>query len=240
LVSASRRTPGGVRFYVRAPGAGLVSGDVLQGADSSVQTSPAGIGLYERARRTELVPTDDVPPRSWCQQTDPQAYPAQRKVASRRSVGLVRTETLFSQQTKDRNGQCQNTLYTIGPETTGPLGGDDVRESIGERIRSVRSAQGIQRAELAKVAGCTPQYLAEIEGGNKEPSLGLLRRLALGLRVTAGDLLDGVDADREDHLAAYLSSKGDWSKDEARAIRSDIETILRLHHARKAERTTGG
>lgn len=108
-----------------------------------------------------------------------------------------------------------------------------MRESVGERIRSMRRSRGIQRRQLAELAGCPAQHLAEIEEGGREPSLSLLRRLALGLRVPAGDLLDGVDTDQGDYLSAFLSSAGDWSTEETDALRGDIEAIVRLHRARK-------
>ncbi|MDP2873363.1 MAG: helix-turn-helix transcriptional regulator [Bacillota bacterium] len=107
-----------------------------------------------------------------------------------------------------------------------------MRESIGARIRSVRTSRGVDRKTLAEMAGCTPQYLAEIESGGRDPSLSLLRRLALGLRVPAGELLGGVDGD-QDRLEAYLADVGNWSGDEAHSLKRDIEALVRLYQARQ-------
>lgn len=108
-----------------------------------------------------------------------------------------------------------------------------MRESIGARICSVRTSKRVDRKTLAELAGCTTQYLAEIESGCKDPSLSLLRRIALGLRVPAGDLLDGVDGDQQDRLEAYLSGLGRWSADEQRSLKRDIEALVRLYQARQ-------
>lgn len=108
-----------------------------------------------------------------------------------------------------------------------------MRESIGESIRSVRRSRGIQQRHLADLAGCSTLELTAIENGSAEPSLSLLRRLALGLRVRAGDLLDGVDSGRDDPVITYLASTGDWREDEIAAIKADIEAVVRLYRARR-------
>lgn len=115
-----------------------------------------------------------------------------------------------------------------------------MRESIGARIRSVRTSKRVERKTLAELAGCTAQYLVEIENGSRDPSLGLLRRIALGLRVPAGELLDGVDGD-QDRLEAYLTGLGRWSIEEQHSLKRDIEALVRLYRARQsAERGAGG
>lgn len=112
-------------------------------------------------------------------------------------------------------------------------------ESIGERIRSVRRSKGIERRRLADLGGCSLPELTAIEDGRAEPSLSLLRRLALGLRVRAGDLLDGVDSDRDDPLTTYLALTDDWTGDDAAALKADIEAVVRLYRARRnAPRST--
>ncbi len=109
-----------------------------------------------------------------------------------------------------------------------------MRESIGARICSVRTSRRVDRDTLADLAGCTTQYLAEIESGSRDPSLSLLRRIALGLRVPAGELLDGVDGDHRDMLDGYLSGLGRWPADDERSLKRDIEALVRLYQARQS------
>ncbi len=60
---------------------------------------------------------------------------------------------------------------------------------LGRTIRSVRTRRRLTQTALAAKAGVTREYLARIETGVQEPSLGTLRRIARALGVDAADLL---------------------------------------------------
>ena len=54
---------------------------------------------------------------------------------------------------------------------------------LGKSIRIVRNAKGIRQSRLAKEAGISPAMLSLLEGGEREPSLRVLRALATALDV---------------------------------------------------------
>ncbi|MGH2449271.1 MAG: cupin domain-containing protein [Chloroflexota bacterium] len=56
--------------------------------------------------------------------------------------------------------------------------------SIGERVRSLRSSKSLGVRELARKVGITPSMLSQIERGMVRPSVGTLFRLADGLGIT--------------------------------------------------------
>lgn len=61
---------------------------------------------------------------------------------------------------------------------------------IGSRIRQLREQREFSIEALAKQSGCSPEMVAGLEAGELVPSLTPLLRLARGLGVRLGTLLD--------------------------------------------------
>lgn len=70
--------------------------------------------------------------------------------------------------------------------------GDHLARVVGERIRLYRTATRRTKAVVAGLAGITPDYLYQIERGQKVPTLAVLTELATVLHVNLGDLLGVV------------------------------------------------
>jgi transcriptional regulator with XRE-family HTH domain len=75
--------------------------------------------------------------------------------------------------------------------------GDHLAEMIGERVRFYRTASRRTKAVVAGLAGITPDYLYQIERGQKVPTVAVLTQLAEVLRVSVGELLGGGALERE-------------------------------------------
>lgn len=60
----------------------------------------------------------------------------------------------------------------------------DGQALFGSRIRSLREAADISRERAAENADINPNYLGEIERGEKWPSIEVIQRLAGALRVS--------------------------------------------------------
>ena len=56
---------------------------------------------------------------------------------------------------------------------------------VGERVRHARERKGIPRRVLSEISGVSPRYLAQLEAGEGNISIGLLQRvsIALGHRI---------------------------------------------------------
>lgn len=52
---------------------------------------------------------------------------------------------------------------------------------VGERVRQARERKGIPRRVLSDTSGVSPRYLAQLEAGEGNISIGLLQRVALAL-----------------------------------------------------------
>src|SRR4051794_38254968 len=69
---------------------------------------------------------------------------------------------------------------------------DELNSGIARHIRALRGARGWSLATLASRAGLSKTIVAKIEGGDGNPSLETLLRLAGALDITIGSLL-GTD-----------------------------------------------
>ncbi len=92
----------------------------------------------------------------------------------------------------------------------------DSPEGVGRRLKEARLAAGLSQRELA-FQGCTAVYICRIEGGDRVPSLQVLRELARRL---------GID---EDYLAT-----GSARKDDADLL-VEAEVAFRLDQRELAE-----
>lgn len=83
---------------------------------------------------------------------------------------------------------------------------DHLARGIGERVRLYRTASRRTKAVVAGLTGITPDYLYQIERGQKVPTVGVLTQLAKVLGVSVGELL----GDRPDRRqAAVKTAAGD-------------------------------
>lgn len=57
----------------------------------------------------------------------------------------------------------------------------DLMLQVGERVRKARERKGIPRRVLSEISGVSPRYLAQLESGAGNISIGLLKRVALAL-----------------------------------------------------------
>jgi len=61
---------------------------------------------------------------------------------------------------------------------------------LGTQITAWRCFHNLTQAALAERAGLTRPYVCRLEGGDADPALSSLRRLAVALGITVGQLLE--------------------------------------------------
>jgi transcriptional regulator with XRE-family HTH domain len=69
--------------------------------------------------------------------------------------------------------------------------------AIGWRVRELRTRRGLSQESLAHRTGIHATALGRIERGAREPRATMILRLAHGLEVPPGALLDGLEAIRD-------------------------------------------
>jgi transcriptional regulator with XRE-family HTH domain len=73
---------------------------------------------------------------------------------------------------------------------------DDAEEAsraFGDRMRKLRAREGISQDGLADASGMHPTSIGRIERGGREPRLTTILRLAHGLGVEPGELVNRLD-----------------------------------------------
>ena len=125
-----------------------------------------------------------------------------------------------------------------------PVGGDADRraaqeaaflEQLGRRVRRIRGERGLSRKALAHYAEVSERYLAQLESGQGNISILLLRRIGGALERPLAELVAEEGEGAED-IAAILAILGRATPDERRRARAAIAGL----GGRGAERSQAG
>ena len=95
---------------------------------------------------------------------------------------------------------------------------DNLLEQLGAKVRALRAGRGMTRKMLAADSAVSERYLAQLEQGKGNISIGLLQRVAIALRTDLAELLrGGNDVSAEQVLINELVQRLD-SDDQHRAL----------------------
>src|SRR5918992_900308 len=70
-----------------------------------------------------------------------------------------------------------------------PISEDDYLRRLGERMRTARARRGMTRRILARDSGVSERYLAQLEAGQGNISIVLLRKIARAMGLGLPDLV---------------------------------------------------
>jgi transcriptional regulator with XRE-family HTH domain len=65
-------------------------------------------------------------------------------------------------------------------------------EAFGQRLRDLRAEHGVSQDVLARRTDIHPTAIGRFERGDREPRLSSILRLARGLGVEPGELVNGL------------------------------------------------
>jgi DNA-binding XRE family transcriptional regulator len=68
----------------------------------------------------------------------------------------------------------------------------DISSRFGLRLRELRRAHNMTQLRMAVDFGIDRSFISDVERGRKSISLHMLEVIALGLKVSLSDLLDGI------------------------------------------------
>jgi XRE family aerobic/anaerobic benzoate catabolism transcriptional regulator len=86
--------------------------------------------------------------------------------------------------------------------------GDEFLRLFGERVRELRTSRGMTRKRLAQASGVSERYLAQLEAGQANCSILILRQLAGALSVPATTLVEGGERAVRDGRIALVGLRG--------------------------------
>jgi XRE family aerobic/anaerobic benzoate catabolism transcriptional regulator len=79
--------------------------------------------------------------------------------------------------------------------------------TLADKIRDARAQRGMTRNALAADSGVSLRFLAQLEGGQGNPSILVLRRIASAMGFPADDLLSEDRALGETERGAHLRDR---------------------------------
>lgn len=103
---------------------------------------------------------------------------------------------------------------------------------VGERVRKARERKGIPRRVLSEMSGVSPRYLAQLEAGEGNISIGLLQRVALALDHRMEWLVGEDDPWTSEALRVadlFRVSSGEVQQSVLRALNPEPAEVLRAH-----------
>ncbi|MCQ2086964.1 MAG: helix-turn-helix domain-containing protein [Bacilli bacterium] len=71
-----------------------------------------------------------------------------------------------------------------------------VKKQLGMRIRYLRKLRNMSIEDLALESNINRNYLSDLERGQRNPSLDILVRISIGLRISMEYLFRGIDVIR--------------------------------------------
>lgn len=106
---------------------------------------------------------------------------------------------------------------------------DELLEPLGRKVRALRAGRGMTRKMLAADSGVSERYLAQLELGKGNISIGLLQRVARALRTDITDLLQtGNEISAEQVLINELVQRLD-SEEQHRALQLLYQNFSTTH-----------
>lgn len=103
-----------------------------------------------------------------------------------------------------------------------------------ERLAHLRKQRGLTQQALADDAGVHVTQLRRYEAGTSQPTLDVLRKIAVALRVSADALLFGEEErGPADELRYQFEAVSQLEPDEQAVVKSVLDGLLLKHQAKR-------
>jgi XRE family aerobic/anaerobic benzoate catabolism transcriptional regulator len=110
---------------------------------------------------------------------------------------------------------------------------DELLEQLGQKVRALRAGRGMTRKMLSADSAVSERYLAQLEQGQGNISIGLLQRVALALRTDLAALVQGSnEVSAEQVLINELIQRLD-PDDQHRALQLLYQKFASSHECRR-------
>jgi len=93
--------------------------------------------------------------------------------------------------------------------------------TVGERVRKARERKGLPRRVLSDISGVSPRYLAQLEAGEGNISIGLLQRVAVALDYRIEWLVS-----EDDPWISEISRVSDLYRSASPELRAQVRDLL--------------
>jgi len=105
---------------------------------------------------------------------------------------------------------------------------------FSNRLSDFRKLRGLTQEGLADLIGITKTQIYRYEKGGAQPTLDVIKRLAIALSVTSDQLIfEDDERQPDDSLTLLLEGISRLDPDEKKMIKEIIEGILLKHQAKQ-------
>jgi transcriptional regulator with XRE-family HTH domain len=112
---------------------------------------------------------------------------------------------------------------------------------FSQRLAALRRERSLTQQQLADRIQSHVQQLKRYEAGSSQPTLDVIRKLAVALGVTSDQLLFGKDErGPDDELRLQFEAVSQFDAEEKQVVRSLLEGMILKHEARRWSGLTNG
>lgn len=109
---------------------------------------------------------------------------------------------------------------------------------FSDRLSAMRKQRGLTQEALADLVGVTKTQVYRYESGTSQPTLDVIKKLAVTLSVTTDELIfEAGERKPDDSLLLLLEGIGNLDADEKHVIKELVEGILLKHQAKRLIRS---
>jgi len=114
------------------------------------------------------------------------------------------------------------------------VAGNPLLSSFFVRLATLRKKRGMTQHVLAEAAGINVSHVRRYEGGTSQPSLDVIRRLAIALSVSADTLLFGPeDRGPSDDLRLQFEAVAQFDPEACKVAKAVLDGLILQHQARR-------
>ena len=106
--------------------------------------------------------------------------------------------------------------------------------AFSERLATLRKAKKLTKQALGDMAGVHVIQIHRYESGTSQPTLEVIRRLAVALSVTSDELLfDREERGPDEDLRLQFEAIGRFDPEERKIAKALLESLILRHEAKR-------
>jgi transcriptional regulator with XRE-family HTH domain len=127
------------------------------------------------------------------------------------------------------------------PSYLGVVAGTPSLLDFAQRLATLRKEKGLTRQQLADRIQSHVQQLKRYEAGSSQPTLDVIRKLAVVLGVTSDQLLFGKnERGPDEELRLQFEAVSQFDAEEKQVVRGLLKGMILKHEARRWSTLTNG
>ncbi len=107
--------------------------------------------------------------------------------------------------------------------------------SFSHRVSQLRKDKGLTQQDLADKVGVRVLQIRRYESASSQPTLDVIKNMAIAFGVTSDELIFGLDGRRPpDDLKLQFEAIGQFDEEERKVTKILLESLILKHNAKRA------